>query len=189
MPPHSKRSRATKQARKQRKTVHRPYHHCRGFQNPMPCIEKPKRRHLASAQPSAKPTVVPCDVVTESLPFVPPATTTVITPSEGLQESHDRAIVFANLQSVLLSDFAANTSERRLLAAKLSQGLTRAAASEILGVSPKMIQRGEADLAENPTALIGQCQPKQKRQSMDPRDHQLALALLDTLAPVKSGHS
>jgi len=149
----------------------------------MPLIEKTKWRRRASRSAEATPPT--CDAVTEPRPFVSPATAPQVAASQG---GSDRDIVVANLRSVFLTGFAANTPERRLLAAKLSKGLTRAAASDVLGVSPKMIQRGETDLEEKPTALLGQVLPKQKRQKMDPQDHQLALALLDTLAPVQSGH-
>lgn len=113
----------------------------------------------------------------------------VLRETQGVGDGHSRDIVLSNLQHVFLTGFAANTPGRRLLAAKLSVGLTRAAASEIFGISPKTIQRGKADLAANPSALIGQSHPKQKRQRMDPQRHQEAVTLLDSLAPVQSGRS
>lgn len=186
MPRHSSLSRSRKASalgRKRRKK--RSPHPCKGFLEPMPVIEEPKRHYLSSEKPTVKPC---CDAI-EPL-FIAPSSAIVTASMEtqGQQDCSARDIVIANLQRVLLSGFATNSSDKRLLAARLSVGLIRAAASAILEISPKTIQRGDLVLLENPDALLGQQQPKQKRQRMQPQRHQAAIALLDTIAPVQSGH-
>jgi len=75
----------------------------------------------------------------------------------------------------------------KVLVSRVCAGVTQATASRLLGVSPKMIQRGKAVISANPAIQLGATQPKQKRKRIDTARHQLALQVLDTLAPVQSG--
>jgi len=121
---------------------------------------------------------------------ISPSTLSVLTQTDPQPETQELVVTRALVQNpatVLFAGYAPNTSERRLLIGKITQGLHEGLCSKILGVSPKMIQRGRKDIAAQPGVLLGSSQPKQKRQRMDINRHKLAVALLDILAPVQSG--
>jgi len=120
-----------------------------------------------------------------AIPLQPAVCDAAVQAVSDEEKAHD--VILANLAKVIFQGFTQNTSERRRLVSKLSKGIPKALASKILGVSPKMIQRGNADLISDTAYQLGQAQPKQKRQKMDPIRHQLANHLLDSLSPVRSG--
>jgi hypothetical protein len=113
--------------------------------------------------------------------------------SEPIQTNTEA--ILKKLKEILLFGFNSNSPERRLFIEKLTHGLHERHCSMILGISPKSIQRARADLKKylaehgGQKPLLGEYHPKQKRQRMDPQRHQLALGLLDILAPVQSGHT
>jgi len=108
-----------------------------------------KAQRLASTEASAEPlSPAVCDVAVQAV----------------RDEETARDIILANLVKVIFQEFTQITSERRRLISKLSIGIPQALASKILGVSQKMIQRGNVDLIADATHQFGQAQPKQKLQ-------------------------
>jgi hypothetical protein len=146
--------------------------------------------HVHPRQPSAQQDGVgSCPSSDASV--VQPSTASASSQTDPQPESQELVVTRAlvqNLATVLFAGYAPNTSERRLLVGKITQGLHEGLCAKLLGVSPKMIQRGRRDVAARPEVLLGSPQPKQKRQRMDINRHKLAMALLDILAPVQSGH-
>lgn len=136
----------------------------------------------------AVPPTVMCDMAVQTaatLQLQPSTCDAAIQAVSKEEEAKDQLI--RNLRCILFDSFASNTDERKILVARLSAGIHQSIASKLLGVSPKMIQRGNASVAANPERQLGQAQPKQNRQRMSAERHNIASHVLDTIAPVQSG--
>jgi hypothetical protein len=157
----------------------------------------------SSAAPAgAQPPSVSCSVQTNA------ASCSSVLVDSGVQAVSDderaQAFIINKLRDVMLCGFAPNSHDGQVLAAMLCSGVpaahglvaqtdkqqprvTRAMIAQVLGSSVRRIERGLALLRSNPDTLLGQPQPVQKRQRVEPARHDLALHLLDSLAPIQSG--